>query len=117
MVGTSAVLQDQYSDQYIIPQPQLVLAERKDEVLELTDLQLSVTDSETGRPISNAMVSVDKHGRTAVCDERGQAIIPDIVASDFTVDVIVAGYIANTTMLHFPGGPSQVLHIKMVRNC
>ncbi len=117
MIGTSAILQEEYSDHYIIPQPQFFREEKKEEVIGFADLELTVTDSETERPISKAMVSIDARGRTAVCDTHGKALIQQLISGDITIDVIVQGYSANTTTVHLSAQQSNVLSIKMVRNC
>jgi hypothetical protein len=117
MIGTSAILQEEYSDHYVIPQTQFFREEKKEEVLGFADVKLSITDSETGRPISKAMVSIDARGRTSVCDSQGQALIRQVISGDITVDVIVHGYSANSTRVHLSAQQSNVLNIKMVRNC
>ncbi len=117
MIGTSAILQEEYSDHYIIPQPQFFREEKKEELLGFADLELSVTDFETERPISKAMISIDARGRTAVCDGQGKALIQQVVSGDITVDVIVHGYIANSTIVHLSAQQSNTLNVKMVRNC
>ena len=117
MIGTSAILQEEYSDHYVISQPQFLREKKKEEVLGFADLELSVTDSETERPISKAMISIDGRGRTAVCDSHGKAFIQQVISGDITVDVIVHGYIANSTRVHLSSQQSNTLNIKMVRNC
>ena len=117
MIGTSAILQEEYSDHYVMPQPHFFREEKQDEVLGFADLELLVTDSETGKPISKAMISIDAIGRTAVCDSNGKVFLQQIISGGVLIDVIVYGYIANSTMIHLSAQQSKTLNVKMVRNC
>jgi len=117
MIGTSAILQEEYFDHFIKPFPHLFREETKEEVLDFADIELLVTDSETGRPISKAMISVDTIGRTAVSDIHGKVLINDVVSGGFIVDVIVFGYTANSTLVHVSAKELNTLNVRMVRNC
>ena len=117
MIGTSAILHEEYSDHYIIPQPRFFHEEKEEEVLGFADFELLVTDSETGRPIPKAMISIDAAGRTAVCDTQGKVLIQQVISGNFMVDVIVYGYIANSTVVHLSSQQLNMLNVKMVRNC
>lgn len=117
MIGTSAVLHEEISDYYIIPQIPFLLGERVEEITRHTELELLVTDSETGRAISNAMISLDSINRTAVCDDHGRVIIEEIIPGDFILDVIVWGYKASSTTLFLSAWDRNTRHIKMIRNC
>lgn len=117
MIGTSAVLQEEYSDYYIIPEIPFLLEEKRQEISGHTELELLVTDAVSGRPISNAMISIDSISRTAVCDEQGKALIQEVLPGDFILEVLVWGYIASTTMLCLSAQDRNTRHIKMIRNC
>ncbi len=117
MIGTSAVLQEEYSEHYTIPQNQFFRGETKEEILGFGDLELSVTDSETGKPISKAMISIDTLERTAVCNTEGKVMLQKVLSGNFVLDVIVPGYIANSTMIRLSAQQRDRLTIKMVRNC
>ncbi len=117
MIGTSAVLQEEYSEHYTIPQTRFFQEEKEDQVPECINLELSITDSETGKPISQAMVSMDALGRTGVCEADGKIVLQEIPLGSFVLDVIVPGYIASSTMLHFSAQKANSAVIKMVRNC
>ncbi|MEJ7692106.1 hypothetical protein [Daejeonella sp.] len=117
MIGTSAVLQEEYSEHYTIPQTRFFREEKKEEVLGLADLELSVIDSETGKPISKAMISIDALGRTAVCDAAGKVMLTKVFSGNFVLDVIVPGYIANSTTIQLSARQHAKLTINMVSNC
>lgn len=117
MIGTSAVLHEEISDYYNIPEIPVVLEKRVEENLRHTELELLVTDSETGRAISNAMISLDSINRTAVCDDHGKVIIQGIIPGDLILDVIVWGYKASSTVVFLSAWDRNTRHIKMVRNC
>jgi len=117
MIGTSAIEQDDYLDYSVIPENPLFLTERKEEHLIYTDLDLIVTDSVTGKPIPQAMISIDLISRTAVCDNQGRALLQKVLSGTVILDVIVWGYIACSTKVFLPDRDRNLLHIKMIRNC
>ncbi len=116
MSGTIAILHQEYPDQYIITHTQFFHEEKDEDVLGFAELELLVTDSETGRPISKAMISMDKIGRTALCDGQGKVLIQDVLSGDLMLDVIIYGYAAHSTMVHLSAQESNMLNVKMVRN-
>lgn len=81
-----------------------------------TELKLKVWASESGRPVSRAMVSIDSIGRTAVCDHAGTACITALSPGKYLVDIISPGFIAVSTVVIIEGSGSQELKIKMVSN-
>lgn len=81
-----------------------------------TELKLKVWASESGRPVSRAMVSIDSIGRTAVCDHAGAACITALSPGKYLVDIISPGFIAVSTVAIIEGSGSQELKIKMVSN-
>jgi len=117
MIGTSAVLHEEISDYYIIPQIPFLLGERVEEIIRHTELELLVTDSETGRAISKAMISLDSINRTAICDDHGKVIIQEVIPGDLILDVIVWGYKASSTIVFLSAWDRNTRHIKMIRNC
>jgi len=116
MIGTSAILQEECYDLDVITQSLFLREEKTEEVFGFADLELLVTDSETGRPISKAMISIDTLGRTAVCDAQGKVLIHDVINGIVMVDVIVYGYIANSVMIHLSAQQTNMLNVKMVSN-
>lgn len=117
MISTSAILQEEYSEHYTAPQTIFFREEIKEEIAEFTDVELSVIDSETGKPIPKAMISIDALERTAICDEEGKTMVQKVMSGRFIVDVIFPGYIASSTVSHFSTRQTNKLIIKMVRNC
>ena len=117
MIGIGAVLHEEISDYYIIPEIPFLLEERIEENIRHTELELLVTDSETGRAISNAMISLDSINRTAVCDDHGKVIIKEVITGDLILDVIVWGYKASSTEVFLSAWDRNTRHIEMIRNC
>lgn len=115
MIGTSAVLQQEYSENYAITE-HLFREREEEEVQSVTKLELTVVDSDSGKPISKAMISIDTQGRTAVCDGQGTAVLPDILSGRFVLDVIVPGYIANSILVRVSAQQQERLIIRMIRN-
>ncbi len=116
MIGSSAIVQDEYSAQYLIPQDYFNREEKVAEVLSFTDLELFIVDGENGRPISKAMISIDMLGRTAVCDNQGKVLIKKVLSASFIVDIIVPGYIAGSKKINLSAFEPNSLTVKMVRN-
>lgn len=116
MIGTSSILQEEYSQHFTIHQVGLSPEEKNGEFLGLADLELSVIDYETGKGISKAMISIDTQGRTSVCDVHGKVVVQKVLSGNFILDVIVPGYIANSSMIQISVQDQNSLIIKMVRN-
>ncbi len=118
MNSSRAVLLDEYhQEQFIIQETYHTDRDETDKALNFTVLELLVSDLETGRPISHAMVSMDTIDRTAVCDSEGRVYIYKILTGTYPVDVIVPGYIACTKQVHLSCDKLNQLTIKMIRNC
>lgn len=117
MISSNVILQEGYQDQYLTQKRYLNSHSEIDELLSFTDLELRISDSETGRPISHALVSMDSIDRTAVCDDQGKVLIHKILSGTHPLDVIVPGYIAHSKQVHLSGKNLHRLAIKMVRNC
>ncbi|MES3017328.1 MAG: hypothetical protein V4721_06095 [Bacteroidota bacterium] len=116
MIGTGAVLQEEYSEHYTISPTRYFQEEKQVEVLGFSDLDLSITDSETGKPISKAMISIDTQGRTAICDAVGKIRLQKVLSGNFVLDVIVPGYIAASIMIYLSAKQQGSLKIRMVSN-
>ncbi|SKB73221.1 peptidase associated/transthyretin-like domain-containing protein [Daejeonella lutea] len=115
MIGTSGVLQQEYSENYAITD-RLFREREKEEVQSVTKLELTVIDSESGKPISKAMISIDTQGRTAICDDQGNAVLQDVLSGRFVLDVIVPGYIANSVLIRVSAQEQEKIIIRMIRN-
>ncbi len=116
MIGTRTIEQDEYPDYSVIPENLFLLTPKKEELLSFTDIELVVTDSLTGKPVPQAMISIDSISRTAKCDNQGKAIIQGVLSGIVILDVIVWGYIANTTKVFLSDRDRNLLHIDMIRN-
>lgn len=116
MIETSAILKEQYTDYFVIPETQFFLKEKQEESSVYTDLELVVTDFVTGKPVSNAMISIDSINRTAVCDNQGVTVLQEVIADEYIIDVILWGYIAHTTRVRLSAREANTIHIKMIRN-
>lgn len=117
MIWTSAIEQDEYPDYSVIPENIFFLTERKEELLNFTDIDMVVTDSVTGKPVPQAMISIDSISRTAICDNQGKALIQGVLSGIVILDVIVWGYIASSTKVHLSDRDRNLLHIEMISNC
>lgn len=117
MIGTSAIEQDEYLDYSVLPENIFSHTETKEEILAYTDLDLVVTDSVTGRPVPQAMISIDSRSRTAVCDNEGRTLIKGVLSGIVILDVIVWGYIASSTKVFLSDTDRNILHIEMIRHC
>jgi hypothetical protein len=116
MIGTSLVVQEELPEQYTLSDPPF-FKKKVEAGLALADIEVHVTDMESGKALPGAMISIDNIGRTAVCDEQGRVVVKDVSSGLLMVDVIVRGYIANSNMVYSSSGQFNTLHIKMVRNC
>lgn len=116
MIETSAILKEQYTDYFVIPETKFFLEEKLEESLAYTDLELVITDFVTGKPVPNAMISIDSINRTAVCDNQGKTILQGILTGEFVLDVIVWGYIAHSAKVRLSARDVNTVQIQMVRN-
>jgi hypothetical protein len=116
MIGTSLVVQEEVPEQYTLSS--LPIFNKEAELgLDLAELELHVTDMESGRPIPGAMISIDSIGITAVCGDHGKVVVKNISAERLLIDVIVCGYIASSNMVYPSSREFNTVHIRMVRNC
>ncbi|MFA6945321.1 MAG: carboxypeptidase-like regulatory domain-containing protein [Pedobacter sp.] len=62
------------------------------------DLNLYVT-SDSGKPVSKALISIDSISRTAVCDHSGRVCIKALPAGRYHLDIISLGFIAKSILV------------------
>jgi len=117
MLIRSEVLQEEHHGQYLTRESYFISQTEVNEVINFTDLELFVSDSETGRSISEAMIGIDAIARTAVGDYRGKVFIDNILEGTYTVDIIVPGYIACSKQIYLSSDKINRMLIKMIRNC
>lgn len=116
MIGSSAIVEGEYSTPYLISQEYFNRYQEVAGLLSFTDIELLVIDCENGKPISKAMVSIDMLGRTAVCDDHGKVLIKTVLSGSFIVDIIVPGYIAGSKIINFSALISNRITVKMLRS-
>jgi len=80
------------------------------------NLNLSVVHSESGRPVSNALISIDSIAKTAMCGPCGKVSINDLKPGKYLLDIISAGFIAQTISLSIHVNGSFDLQVKMISN-
>lgn len=79
-------------------------------------INLSVVHSENGRPVSNALISIDSIGKTAICGPCGKVSINDLNPGKYLMDIISPGFIAQTISLSIHVNGSYDLVVKMISN-
>lgn len=117
MLIRSEILQEKQQNQYLIQESYFTTQAEVGEAINFTSLELFVSDSETGRAISTAMIGIDTIARTAVGDDRGNVFIDNILEGAYTVDIIVPGYVACSTQIYLSANTRNQMSIKMIRNC
>lgn len=80
------------------------------------NLNLTVVHSESGRPVSNALISIDTIDRTAVCDSFGKVSIDDLKHGKYLLDIISPGFIAQNISIFIHVNGSYDLEVKMISN-
>jgi len=80
------------------------------------NLNISVVNSESQRPVSNALISIDSIGKTAVCGPCGKVSISDLNPGKYLLDIISPGFIAQTISLSIHVNGSYDLVVKMISN-
>ena len=111
------ILEEQYTDNYLITDDYFALKANPQKEIRLTELELIVSDSENNRPISKAMISIDAIGFTSVCDDNGVARVKKILTGYYLIDVIMPGYIASSSYVMLTSGHPNRLRVQMIRNC
>ena len=81
-----------------------------------SDLKIIVTDSEKGRAVSKAMISIDSIRITGVCNQEGLACIPSVPFGTYHLDIISAGFIAQRIVAKIYTSEAQELHVRMISN-
>ena len=84
--------------------------------LTYADLDLIVTDSDNGRPVCRAMISIATIGMTAICNNSGNVRMTGILSGSYLLDIIAPGYIVRSIDVIIPADGLQELHVKMVSN-
>ncbi len=62
------------------------------------DINLYVT-SDSGKPLSKALISIDSAGITAVCDQSGRVCIKALPVGRYFLDIISPGFIAKSILI------------------
>lgn len=83
----------------------------------LKSLNLSVVHKETKKPISNALISIESLGKTAVCNSKGEVCLTDLKPGEYSVDVISPGFVAQTVMVSVSSDEPVEFKVKMESNC
>lgn len=79
-------------------------------------LNLSVVHFESGRPVSNALISIDSIGKTAVCGPSGKVCLNQLNPGKYLMDIISPGFIAQTISISIHVNGSYDLEVKMISN-
>jgi hypothetical protein len=79
-------------------------------------LNLSVIHSENEQPISNALISIDSIGKTAVCNSYGELCINELSPGTYDIDIISPGFIAQRVSVLIPLDDSVEIEVKMTSN-
>lgn len=104
-------------DRNLLSDSSLILEKTKTETRSLKGvLDLHIVCAERGCPASNAMISIDSIGLTAVCDHEGKVCLSNLFPGRYNVDVICAGYIAHSVLVCIEESEVSNLHIKMISN-
>jgi hypothetical protein len=82
----------------------------------MKSLNLSVIHSENDRPVSNALISIESLGKTAVCNSDGEVCLTKLKPGKYHIDVISPGFIAKRISILIPVGDSAQLRVKMISN-
>jgi hypothetical protein len=80
------------------------------------NLNLTVVDSVSGRPVSHALISIDNIGKTAVCGPSGKVSLNNLKPAKYLLDIISPGFIAQTISLSIHVNGSYELVVKMISN-
>lgn len=83
----------------------------------MKSLNLSVVHKETQKPVSNALISIESIGKTAVCNSRGEVCLTDLMPGEYLVDVISPGFVAQTVVVSVSIDEPVELKVKMESNC
>lgn len=81
-----------------------------------SDLNINVTDSEKGRAVCKAMISIDSMNITGVCNHEGQVCINSVPFGTYLLDIISAGFIAQRIVVNIHNFEVHKVHVKMISN-
>jgi hypothetical protein len=79
-------------------------------------LNLSVIHSENGRPIRNALISIESIGKTAICNSNGEVSLTEIKPGKYEMDVISPGFIAQRVSIIITAKELTQVSVKMLSN-
>jgi len=79
-------------------------------------LNLSVIHFENEQPISNALISIDSIGKTAVCNSDGELCINELRPGSYDIDIISPGFIAQRISVLIPLDEPVEIQVKMTSN-
>lgn len=82
----------------------------------MKNLNLSVIHSENKQPISNALISIESIGKTAICNSEGEVCLTELKPGKYDVDVISPGFIAQTVSVLIPIDEPAKFQVKMISN-
>lgn len=112
----SDVLEEQefssYSNTSLIALNNILLAVKKHQ----SDINIFVTDSENGKVVSKALISIDAIGRTAVCNQEGRVCISEIPFGTFHIDIISIGFVAQRIATNIQHSDGHEVHVMMISN-
>lgn len=104
-------------DRNLLSHSNLILEKAKTKTCSLKGvLDLHIVCAERGCPASNAMISIDSIGLTAVCDHEGKVGLSNLFPGKYNVDIICAGYMAHSVLVCIEESEVHNLQIKMISN-
>lgn len=80
------------------------------------NLNLSVVNSASGRPVSHTLISIDDIGKTAICGPCGKVSLNDLNSGKYLLDIISPGFIAQAISLSIHATGFYELEVKMISN-
>lgn len=80
------------------------------------DIHLQIISTERACPVPRAMISIDNIGMTAVCNHLGTACLKALPAGTYSIDIISAGYIAQTVVVNISDSADRNIKVKMISN-
>lgn len=80
------------------------------------NINLSVIHFESGRPVSNALISIDSISKTAICGPCGKVCLDKLNPGKYLLDIISPGFIAQTISISIHVNGSYDLEVKMISN-
>lgn len=90
------------------------ILEKEDNIL--GEIDLLVICSERLIPVRNAMISIDDIGLTTACDDQGTVSLSKLPFGAYKIDIISAGYIAQSLLISITEARTQKHLVKMISN-